>query len=338
MKSISYAIKQIASSKNIAIICHQKPDADTICSAIALKKMIQQNIGADDKQIDIFVDPQEINEINNAIIKNTEIGVKNCENYDLIICVDCASPDRFFDPDNIFNSNQNTLNIDHHSTNTYFAKNNLVAKTCSTCEFLYLIARYNHFKLSDDICKFIYAGIITDTNNLTQGNVTVVTHKIILEMIERNINLDILNNHFFKNNTKSKAYLLKQALDSMSFMANDRIVFMKLSKQDFQNANATFDDTLGIVNYGIELRGVDIAIIAIKQEDNSYYVSMRAKNNIDISSIATAMGGGGHDQMAAFNYDGLLSDLKDTLFKLCKTELANHPAQEIEESLFDSDE
>lgn len=341
MRSPKKALDDIENAKNIAIICHLNPDADALASCVAIKKLIKLNfVDADEpKIIDIFFDFDEISELNNAIIKGVETNIQNCEKYDIALCVDCSNVDRLGKYKDLFVGTENTINFDHHATNEEFALNNLVLKKASsTCEVLYTLAKTQNLHFSDEFCKLIYAGIITDTCNLTQGVITVRTHKIITELIERGIDIDSLNDHFFKNNTKSKAYLLKEALDSLTFYSNDRIAFMKLTKQDLQECDATFDDTLGIVNQGIEIKGVDIAILAIKQEDNSYYVSLRGKNEVDVALIAKEMGGGGHEQVAAFQYSGFLTDLRDKLLAECKAELLNHPTQDIGENLFAGDD
>ncbi len=335
--SLEKCIEDIKNSKSIAIMCHTVPDADALASMVALKKLIKQNFTDENstKQIDLFVDADEISEINGAIIQGAELNTRHEENYDLAISVDCSSLSRLGKYAELFKSTKNNINIDHHATNEKFADNNLVFVTSSTCEALYRIAKIYNMEISDEVCKLVYSGIITDTNNLTQGTITVNTHKIITEMVQRKISLDALNEHFFKNNTKSKAYLLKQALDSLTFYAGDRIAFMKLTKQDISECDATVEDTYGIVNHGTEIKGVDIAILAIKQEDNSYQVSLRSKGDVTVSEIAVAMGGGGHDQVAAFHYEGLLADMKEKLFPLCREELEKHPVIE-KEALFDN--
>ena len=340
MKSLQKCFLQIKKSKNIAIIAHTVPDADALCSAVALKKIIRQNQSdnSQQKQIDIFVDAEDFGEKNTAIVKGIELNTKHCDQYDLAISVDCSSLSRMGKYSELFQSTENTINIDHHVTNENFAKNNIVLKTSSTCEGIYLLAKSQNAQMSDDVCKLIYSGIITDTNNLTQGTITINTHKVITDIIGRNINVEILNEFFFKNNTKNKAFLLKQALDSLTFMSGDRIAFMKLTKQDLAECNATFEDTLGIVNHGIEIKGVDISVLAIKQEDNSYYVSLRGKSNFNVAQIAKSMGGGGHETVAAFQYAGLLADMKDQLLKACKEELNNHPVEDIKNIFYNEED
>ena len=335
MHSVRMCEEQLANSKSIAIIAHQNPDADTLCSAVALKRLIKTNFSdTEEKTIDIFVDCEEIGEIYQPILKGVELNQQNCPQYDLAITVDCASLTRCGKYSEIFNQAKDTLNIDHHDTNDNFANNNLVFKSSSTCEGLYSMFDIRQKIIPDDVCKLIYSGIITDTNNLTSGNVTIRTHKVIAAFMSRHIDLETLKQHFFKNNTKSKAFLLQKALSTLNFYAGDRIAFMKLTKQDFIDTDSTFEDTLGIVNHGVEIKGVEIAIIAIKQADNSYYVSLRSKTNIDVGEIAKQMGGGGHETIAAFTYDGSIVEMRDSLLAICREELKKHPNINIDDDLF----
>ena len=335
MKSLYQCILSIKRAKSIAIITHTMPDADALASSTALYKLIKLNMEKNEpKIIDILVDTKEINDVNQAIINGMVINKKHAKIYDLAIAIDCASLPRLGKYQKVFNTALSTINIDHHITNTNFAQNNLVLKTSSACEALYILSKMQRLEVSDDICKLIYSGIITDTNNLTQGTITVETHKMITEFAERDIDIQAINDHFFKNNTKSKTFLLKKALDNLVFMFDDRMTFMKLTKQDISDCNASYEDTYGIVDFGINIKGVELAVLAIKQADNSYYVSLRGKNNIHVANIAKEFKGGGHEKIAAFQFKGYLSDLKQKLFDACQKELMANPKIDVFGNLF----
>ncbi len=335
MKSLKKCFANIEKSKNIAIITHKNFDTDAICSAISLKKIIKENYDNKSKKkiVDIYSETDKIDDKNFIIVKNEQINIKSCKKYDLVISLDCSCLERMGIYKNLYKSIKNSINIDHHITNEHFGKNNIVLLTSSTCEGLYLIFKSNNAKITDEVCKLIYSGIITDTNNLSQGLVTINTHNVISELIDRNINTDLIKEHFFKNNTKSQAYLTVKALQSMSFFIEDKIAFMKITKQDMLKCKANYEDTLGIVDYGIQIKGVEIAILAIKQKDNSYYVSLRSKNNIKVSEVAKEMGGGGHENMAAFQFKGSLVKMKEKLLKYCREEL-NKSNNELINNIF----
>jgi phosphoesterase RecJ-like protein len=239
--------------------------------------------------------------------------------------VDCPTLSRTGKYINIFEKANDTLVIDHHSTNEYFANNNICLKNASsTCEIIYFIAKTLNCKISDQICKILYSGIITDTANLTQGNITPRTYKVISQIAEREINLNAINEFFFKNDSKEKVMLLERAIHSLRFFCGDRLAIMKLTKEDFNQTGATSEDTYGLINHAINIEGVKIAAIII-EKDEKYFFSLRSKEGINVADIATKFGGGGHDTMAAFQYEGKWGDIKFEFIKACKEKL---PAEE----------
>ena len=321
---------QIQRARRIAIIAHVNPDADAIGSTLALKRLIRKNLDPNENtiEIDVFFDTQVLDEKYKPLIGNQVVNEQRFKKYDLAIALDCSNEERLGVYDKIFKKASDTLNIDHHATNTCFAKNNIVSTKCSsTCELLFvLLVKFEEWKCSADICSLLYAGIITDTNNLTQ-NIGFNTLKTITDLTYRglsdHINLEQIRDYFFKRNTPEQISLLTRALDSINFYCNAQVATMKINKTDFNETNTSQDDTLGIVDYATKLQGVKIGILFIKQEDNSYYVSMRSRDDINVGEIAKKMHGGGHQNIAAFttNPKQSLTEIKDELFNHCKNEL-----------------
>jgi phosphoesterase RecJ-like protein len=334
-RSLPYLIEQISKAKNIAIIGHILPDTDAIASVITLKRIIERNFT--DKQVDIFADCEEVDECNKNMLVNERLNESRTEIYDLVIGVDCPNKSRFGRFISLFENASDTAQIDHHETNEFFARNNLVfRKASSTCEAICLISKLKNYELSDYTCKLIYAGIITDTANLSQGTMTAMTFEIIKEFRKRNIDLDAINEHFFKNNTKEKMILLERAIHSIQFIAKDKIAIMRLKKSDFTESGATYEDTYGLINYAINIKGVQLAMIIIDQDDNTHRISLRSKSGVNVAEIAKNFGGGGHENMAAFQYSGKMSDIKSELVKTCKAQLIKEePSQNI---FYDPDE
>ena len=338
MQSIKLIKEIINESKSIAILGHIEPDVDCLASAVAIKRAFLTNLErVCDKNIDIFANIADENEMLSPIVKGEKFKIKSDEVYDLAICIDCPTVQRMGEYATIFESAKNTILIDHHENNELFANHNFVYKTSSTCELIYILLKALEFDISNDVCKFIYAGIVSDTVNLTQGTIKVSSYKIIAEIAEK-VNdmesLDSIKDYLLKNKTKSNLKLLERALHSMSFYLNDRVAVMKITGEDLKECGANNADTIGIVNNAINIKGVYIAVLFIKQEDGSYYASMRAKNGVDVSVIAAALGGGGHETVAAFNFGNNLSELKDLLLGLCEQALVGVDIEEDSGNLF----
>ena len=345
MKPVLNYFEQIEHATNIAILVHKGADMDALGSAIALKRLIKKNCKP--KQIDIFTDTANINEndlkknMYAVFTKNENINKKNCKEYDLAICLDTSNRKLLGCYDKIFKKAKDTLNIDHHQSNTIYANKNIVVPKCSSaCELIYqLLIKIRKLKHSDDILRLLYAGIITDTNNLA-NNLGRNTFKIIDDISgndpKKMEQLEKIRNYFFKNETKAKFALLGKALQSIKYACGGKVAMMKITKQDFVDTNAVMTDTLGIVDYATKLQGVEVACMFIKQKDNTYYVSLRSKNQVNVGKIAQKLGGGGHDKIAAFptKHNEHLTDVKNKILSLCQEQLKIEDTTENFEELF----
>ena len=92
---------------------------------------------------------------------------------------------------------------------------------------------------------------------------------------------------------------------------------MKVTLNDLKRTETTFEDTVGLVDNAVNISCVDIAIAIIEKKLKHYYVSLRSKNS-DVAEVARIMGGGGHTNMAAFQYTGELRSMQQKLIKECE--------------------
>ncbi len=327
MYSIEQIKEQLVSCKSIAIIGHKIPDADSLASAISIKKALQNNgESLGEKTIHLYAEGLENDGAYSPLIKDEQFNDFGEEIiYDLAISVDCPNPSRMGIYEELFTKSKSTINLDHHENNENFADLNLVYKCSSTCELVFVLLKALGLQPSNEILKMIYAGIITDTANLTQGTIKVSSYKIVAEIAEKvndMVALDTIKEHYLKSNTRSNIMLLEKGLHSMRFYLNDMVAIMKITKEDQEEAGAVQSDTIGIVNHAINVKGVYIAILFIKKDDGNYYVSLRGKTGVDVATIAQHFGGGGHEGVSAFECNNKLSEIKPDLLELCEKALA----------------
>lgn len=303
-------------SKSFAIIGHKNPDGDAICSALAIKHWIDLNYKKRD--VNIFFDG-DIDDLYDPIIGNTPINRFPTKHYDVVIVIDSPNKSRLGEHEKIIRKRW-LLNIDHHKENVFDGNVNVVfPQASSTGEILWFLLRQlsaaNGTQIDIDIVKLLYTAILTDTACFTSASTTSRTHKLIADMLAYNFDADNIRNYFFGNKAKTQTLLLTKALKSLKFYHDDSISIMRLSQEDFEKTDTEFSDTLGIVDKGLNISGVKIAAIFIEKEEDTYYVSLRSKSEIDISELAKTFGGGGHKNMAAFTYQGKVKDLVNNFVK-----------------------
>lgn len=319
--------KAIKEANSILVTGHTFPDADAVCSAQVMKMLLKKQFG---KDCDVCFSGK-IGRLLKPFCKDIIVESEILERYDLVIGVDCSESKRFGDLENQFKLAKRTINIDHHDTNTNYADINIInSDASSTCEIIYSLC-LERFKeaITPQLAKYAYAGIITDTNGLMSDNINASTYTVISDILSKGTNVDIIKNYFFKSFSKAKLQLLGKALNSMQFYDNSKIAVVTIEQKDFEKCNASFDDTLGIVDYALNCYLIDIAIAVIEQSANNYYVSLRSKKT-NVADIAMQFGGGGHTNISAFQYEGNKADFFNELMDYCTKNSAVTKTQEVQ--------
>ena len=102
------------------------------------------------------------------------------------------------------------MNIDHHPTNTMFAKYNFVdTNAAATGEIIFHLAEFMNVALDRDIAENLYAAIVSDTGRFSYSNTTENTHIIAAKLHGYKINHTEINEFLFERNSLNKLMLVK---------------------------------------------------------------------------------------------------------------------------------
>lgn len=296
--------------KSVCIIGHSKADADALSSMVVFKSFLMDHFKIE--HIDMFSDTNIISEKYQEILGEENINPEPESNYDVAIMLDSAKTDRLGCYETLFYSAELKINIDHHNTNELPADINIVEQISSTCELIYKICKSYKYTLSKENKGKIYAGIITDTNNLTVGNFTNETYSIISEFIQ-DIDHEAIYNHFFGNNTLLNMKILAHTINNIKAFSDGEIIITHLTKSDLEKHGATESDLIGIINRIATINTAKLVCFIYPQDNGTYYVSMRARKGYSVSEIAKKYGGGGHIGAAAFNSTDEISTIENLI-------------------------
>ncbi|HHW89739.1 MAG TPA: bifunctional oligoribonuclease/PAP phosphatase NrnA [Clostridiales bacterium] len=304
-------------TKKIALFTHIRPDGDALGSmnglALALrKKGIEVDCYCDSEIPSLLSFLPNAGSIQNGALNNY---------YDMMISVDCADEFRLGKYKDIYLKHANTVNIDHHMTNTSYAKHNIIKNLSSSCELVFEVIKSLNIKMDDEIALNLYVGTVTDTGHFTQANTTSGAHLAAAELIKYNIDIEDLSQKLFKEISKEKLMLIKDCITYMRFFSLDRISFIGINQDMLQKYNLDINETEGIINYAINIQGVMIGICLTESAKNTYKVSLRSKKGVNIADIAAMFGGGGHLQAAGFMINGCYEDVVERIIKECEKAL-----------------
>ena len=284
----------IGDATKIGIAGHLRPDGDAIGSCMSLYNYLKKNR----PELDVTVhlecwDPKF------GIIDNIEdIRTDGFDGtvYDLFIALDTASVDRLGENQGYFDEAKRTFCIDHHKSNEGYADENIiVASASSACEVLFDTLDIDKF--DETIAKPMYMGIASDSGVFRFQNTSPRTMRIAAKMMEFGINHnEILEETFYK-----KSY--NQMMITAKIQTNT-VVTMGGTTELMDKYGLTSNELDAVISSIRNVTGVEVAMFAYQIDDNKYKVSLRSKDDVDVSKIAVTFGGGGHRRAAGFDLDG----------------------------------
>jgi phosphoesterase RecJ-like protein len=271
-------------AENILIVTHIRPDGDAIGSLIGLGLSLQV-LGKKVQMISEDGVPRSLK----FLAEDLYIAHSEQEAHQLSIVLDCSEVDRT----GSVLTGQPDINIDHHVTNTEFAKINLVeVESAATCEILAKYMPLWDLPITTRVADALLTGLVTDTIGFRTSSVTPSTLKAAAMLVEHGANLAKIYQVSLDGRTYESARFWGAGLNHLQ--QEDGLVWTVLSMEDRRSAGYPGNDDADLVNMLSTIESARIAVIFVEQPDGSVKISWRAQPEWDVSSIAVKFGGGGH--------------------------------------------
>ena len=297
---------------SVLIFCHSRPDGDTLGSAFAIKRYFEKL----SKTADIICDspiPEKFSFM--PISKSVKTLDDIDRTYDAHLAIDCSTEGMLGDNYRLFIKNNKTFNIDHHVSNTKYAKYNYVDDRAACCEIVYELLKVMGCDIDRDIANSILLGISTDTGHFMHNNVTASTLMIASELVKAGGDLHEIGYKMFKSQPKNRAELQAAILSKIKFYSDDKISMITIMQSDLDRFNATSDLTEGFIDYPLSVNGVEVAVSILESKSNCYKISFRSKGRVNVNEIAATFGGGGHIMASGCMLHGFYEDVKEKLIR-----------------------
>lgn len=303
----------IDNSDKICVIGHVAPDGDCIGSVMALYEFL---ISEYDKDINLGFDGKIPYNLKSYIDESLILTDFEDKKFDLLIVLDCGDEERLGKYKTLIPNSNKIICVDHHKTNTEFADINIVDHTISsTGELLFHILKLENKQISLKMAEYIYTAIITDTGNFAYSATTSTTHRVAAELIDIGVDVAKVDNKIFNSKPIStvKAYI--DCISNINFYHDNKLGIAKISDEIVKRNDANINDIEGIVEFIREINEIEISCVLKEYNQELTKVSLRSKNNIDVSEIATKFEGGGHAKAAGFQINGNLEEAEAIIVK-----------------------
>jgi phosphoesterase RecJ-like protein len=170
-------------------------------------------------------------------------------------------------------------------------------RASSVGEMIGVLARELGIPLCGLLGQYIYLALISDTGDFSFNN----TRPETLEMAAEILRLGLLPGPFHEQKqstgTINQLQMRGAVLQQAKLYAQGKISVITFTKELFDQTGTTPEDTEGLVNTVLYIRGVQAAI-SIREEANSPKFSLRSKGSTNVQAVAAHFGGGGHRNAA----------------------------------------
>jgi phosphoesterase RecJ-like protein len=234
-----------------------------------------------------------------------------------LVAVDCAKADRMGPDSAPIDRARFVLNIDHHHDNSRFGDVNLiVADASSTGEVLRDVFGALGVELTPEIAEPLYIALVTDTGRFQYTNTTPKSLRLAAELVEAGADIHAVFQQVYESVEFAKLKLLARALERARVLEGGLIVVSYLVRTDFAEVGAAEPYSEGIIDYLRAVEGAELAALIREppRDDAERRVSLRASiDELDVSAIARAFGGGGHRQAAGFSSEASIDEITELI-------------------------
>ncbi len=310
--------RMIAQANTIAIGGHERPDGDCTGSCMGLYLYILENYSG--KTVDIYL--EQIPRSYQFLKRSGEIRheAPKDQKYDLFICLDCGDKERLGFSQTLFEQAAHTLCVDHHISNKGFGEENyVVPDASSTSELIYDLI--DKEKITLPVAEALYLGIVHDTGVFQYSCASPATLRAAADLMERGVDAPALIRKTYVEKSYAQNQVLGRALmESILFMDGRCIAsYIRRREMEFYGVEPKALD--GIVSHLRDTKGVEVAVFMYELKPSVYKVSLRSKEQVDVSRIAQYLGGGGHKRAAGFTMAGTPHDVLNNLSGLIEDQL-----------------
>lgn len=283
----AYAL--LSGLEDVGILIHRSPDGDCIGGGYALHRILNA-MGIRSRVICADPIPALYREITEDV--TFEMFVPKC-----YVSVDVADRKLFGELPPEQKDAEILLCIDHHVSNTHYAKNLYWnPHSAAACEVLFRMMKENAIPMTRELALCLYIGIATDTGCFQFSNADADAFEAVAEIKRAYPELPYarLNRALFVLKSRGRIRLDAALMQDVQISESGKTALIFIPHALMQRFSLAPDEVDSVANLPMQIWGIEVGIVVKEQENGSYRISLRGGDHADVSVIAQQFGGGGH--------------------------------------------
>ena len=294
--------------QDIVVTTHMNPDGDALGSQLVVARYLREQ-GKKVRMVNADPAPETLGFLEGAAeipVYDAAVHKAWLAEADLVVLVDNSAPDRLGRmEDPMREVADKVLCIDHHPTRGNPWKHNILdTAACATAAIVHELVTEQGFVADDASALAMYVGIATDTGFFRFNSTTAQAHAIASRLLAAGVDPARPYQEIYEGNSEAYTRLLGHALADLRLDAGGAIASVRLTRELQERCGAVDVDSSEMTTALLAMRSVRIAVLFRDLPDGKIKVSLRSKGNVNVHSLATQFGGGGHRNASGIVLDG----------------------------------
>ncbi|MBD5636252.1 MAG: bifunctional oligoribonuclease/PAP phosphatase NrnA [Clostridia bacterium] len=292
MTTLKEIAKILRNSKSAVIFTHLRPDGDTIGSAMALSRALSF-LGIKNEVLNEGEIPERFSYLSGV----KEIKTAPSFDAECFICVDSSTESRLGLLRDTFLAGLKkkiTVNVDHHISNTNYAKYNFVRDRASNSENIAELIKELGVPFTEDIAEFLMTGMVTDSGGFSHSDVNGDSFRAAGEMADAGADVNKITYETMKKQSRPRAQFYLKALSRLRFLLDDKFTAVVVPQALLDEFGLKSDSTEGLVDFGLTIDTTEVSACFLEVKKGQYKISLRSKGKVNVNEVAGVFGGGGH--------------------------------------------
>ena len=295
-------LNELLRRDRFVVVSHARPDGDAVGSILAMESLLR-HMGKIVDMVMADAVPAVYRTLPGAE-RIRQAGAVHAGNYDSAIILECDSTQRtgVEGLDGLF-----IINIDHHRTGRAYGTLNWIDPDASAVAVMvYELALTAGVAITPAMATCLYTALMTDTGSFTYPGTSADTFTLAHALIDLGAKADSVARDVLYSVPAARIRLLGVALSRLQI--HGPIAWTYITQNDLNGLSATDEDSEGTVNYLISIADVQAAAFLreIGGDPQQFRTSLRSKSSVDVSHVASLLGGGGHRNAAGCTLPGPL--------------------------------
>jgi phosphoesterase RecJ-like protein len=295
--------RQVRSARDVLVVSHENPDADTLGAALGIRAIVQAGGGR--ASLVCSDAPPPLYDFLPGI-GDFRTDPEPERRYDLLVIVDCGSLDRVGpvrDRHAALFERLPTLVIDHHGSNNSAGASDWVdPDAAATCELVALLAGVLGVPLDSgggSLATALMAGIVMDTATFAHPNATPRTLAVSAALVAAGAPLAEISRRLYRTKPDVQLRLFGRVLDRLQTAAGGLVIHSTLMSADVTETGSMSAHSEGIIDLLSQSEAAEVAILFKEAGPTTTRISVRTKpGGVDSTVLTGLFGGGGHARAA----------------------------------------